>query len=69
MHNKHNFHGTSSHHKSKPSEQFRDIDINIGTGIQNTIAMVIITETNNTVDIHTIEHITVDTTIGQGSMK
>ena len=26
-------------------------------------------ETNHTVEIHTIEHITVDTTIGQGSMK
>ena len=31
--------------------------------------MVIITGINHTVKIHTIEHITVDKTIGQGSMK
>ena len=31
--------------------------------------MVITTETSHTVEIHTIEHITVDTAIGQGSMK
>ena len=31
--------------------------------------MVITMETNNTVKIHTIEHITLDTTIVQGSMK
>ena len=32
--------------------------------MQNTIAISI--ETNHTVEIHTIEHITVDKTIGQG---
>ena len=31
--------------------------------------MVITIETNHTVEIHTIEHFTVDTTIGKGSMK
>ena len=44
-----------------------DIDINIIAGIPNT--MVITTQTNHTVKIHTIEHITIDTTIGQRSMK
>ena len=43
-----------------------DIDINIITGIPNTIAMVITTETNHTVKIHTIEHIIIDTAIEQG---
>ena len=41
--------------------------INQSTGIQNTIVITI--ETNLTREIHTIEHITVGTTIGLGSMK
>ena len=44
-----------------------DININIIIGIQNT--RVITIETNHAVGKHTIEHITVDTTIGLGSMK
>ena len=44
-----------------------DININIITGIQNAIVVTI--ETNHTIEIHTIEHITVDTTIRQGLMK
>ena len=44
-----------------------DININIIKGVQNTIVITI--ETNPIMEIHTIDHITVDTTIGQGSMK
>ena len=61
---------TSSHSTTKAIRTIQiDIDINIVMGIQNTIAMVIATETNHTVKIHTIEHITVDTAIGKDSMK
>ena len=59
---------TSSYQKMITTIQI-DIDINIITGIQNTIAMVITTDANHTVKIHTIEHITVEKTIGQGSRK
>ena len=61
-----NSHSTSSQHKAITTIQI-NININIITEIQKT--MVITIETNHTVEIHTIEHITVDTTIGQGSMK
>ena len=61
-------HSTSTHHKGITTIQI-DIDINIIKGTQNTKAMVIITETNHTVETHTTEHITVDTTTDQGLMK
>ena len=61
-----NSHSTSPTTKVITTIQI-DININIIKGIQNTIVITI--ETNHTMEIHTIDHITVDTTIGQGSMK
>ena len=61
-----NSHSTPSHHKSHPNNTDRHKH-KYHKRIQNTIVITI--ETNPTMEIHTIDHITVDTTIGQGSMK
>ena len=59
---------TSSHHKAITTRQI-DINISIIKWILNIKIIVIITDMNHTVKIHTTEHFTVDKTIGQGSMK
>ena len=59
---------TSSHHKVIIAIQI-DMDINFITANQNTIAMVITTDVNQTVKIPTVKHITVNTAKGIVSMK
>ena len=68
IHNITSSHSTSSHYKShyKLTDRHRHKYHNRDTKHK---AMVITTERNHTVKIHTMKYITIDTTILQGSMK
>ena len=62
-------HNMSSHHKSHHNSTDRHKHKYHNRDTKHKKGMVIIREINHTVKIRTIEHITVDKTIGQGSVK